>query len=87
MVLSRATIGEWFVTGGFYVPDPKLQGQPVVVASNPRGPARDLGGTWPGLAGWRSVAVAAGRRGAAAADRAAALLMPLALFAVAALPF
>ena len=27
MGLSFASTGQWFVTGGFYVPDPKLQGQ------------------------------------------------------------
>ncbi len=27
MGMSFASTGEWFVTGGFYVPDPKLQGQ------------------------------------------------------------
>ena len=31
MGMSFASIGEWFVTGGFYVPDPQLQGQPIVV--------------------------------------------------------
>ncbi|HET9703653.1 MAG TPA: hypothetical protein VFP85_06430, partial [Vicinamibacterales bacterium] len=31
MGLSFATTGQWFVTGGFYVPDPELQGQPVAV--------------------------------------------------------
>ena len=27
MGMSFASTGQWFVTGGFYVPDPKLQGQ------------------------------------------------------------
>src|SRR3712207_2562078 len=27
MGMSFASTGAWFVTGGFYVPDPKLQGQ------------------------------------------------------------
>ena len=31
MGLSFATTGQWFVTGGFYVPDPKLQGQPMAI--------------------------------------------------------
>jgi hypothetical protein len=31
MGMSYASTGQWFVTGGFYVPDPKLQGQPAVV--------------------------------------------------------
>ena len=29
--MSFASTGQWFVTGGFYVPDPKLLGQPVAV--------------------------------------------------------
>jgi hypothetical protein len=31
MGFSFATTGQWFVTGGFYVPDPKLQGQPMAI--------------------------------------------------------
>lgn len=31
MGMSYASTGVWFVTGGFYVPDPKLQGQPYAV--------------------------------------------------------
>ena len=42
--MSFASIGEWFVTGGFYVPDPKLQGQPMVVAEAILEGLADLGG-------------------------------------------
>lgn len=31
MVFSRITVGEWFVSGGFFVPDPELQGDVRVV--------------------------------------------------------
>ena len=31
MVFSRITVGEWFVSGGFFVPDETLRGQPAVV--------------------------------------------------------
>ena len=31
LLLSRLTVGEWFVSGGFFVPDPTLQGQPMAV--------------------------------------------------------
>ena len=31
MGMSYASTGQWFVTGGFYVPDPALQGKPYVV--------------------------------------------------------
>jgi hypothetical protein len=32
LVLSKLTIGEWFVTGGFFVPDPDTLGRPVRAA-------------------------------------------------------
>ncbi|MDP3716780.1 MAG: hypothetical protein Q8T13_03335 [Acidobacteriota bacterium] len=44
MGMSFASIGEWFVTGGFYVPDPKLQGQPLVVIEAILEGVADLGG-------------------------------------------
>jgi hypothetical protein len=31
MLFSRITVGEWFVSGGFFVPDEALRGQPWVV--------------------------------------------------------
>ena len=43
--LSFASTGEWFVTGGFYVPDPKLQGQPGVVYEAIREGLIDLAGS------------------------------------------
>jgi hypothetical protein len=85
LVLSRLTVGAWFVSGGFYVPDPRYQGHPV----------EDVIGVWWGgyrlsglvietlalgtslVVAWRGVT----RR------RDAALLVPLALLAAAALPF
>lgn len=30
LVLSRATVGEWFVTGGFYVPDNRAHHRPLI---------------------------------------------------------
>jgi hypothetical protein len=47
--LSRATVGEWFVSGGFYVPDPELQGQLLVVWEKILDGTRDLGGIHGGL--------------------------------------
>ena len=44
MGLSFASPGEWFVTGGFYVPDPKLQGQPRGRLREILEGLRDLGG-------------------------------------------
>ena len=44
MGLSFATTGQWFVTGGFYVPDPKLQGQPMAIYEAIRQGLVDLAG-------------------------------------------
>lgn len=84
LVISRVTIGAWFVSGGFYVPDPLYHGQT----------ARSLLAVWWGthqlstrtteliavatavLFTWRGLATRAD----------APLLVPIALFASAALP-
>jgi hypothetical protein len=84
LLLSRATIGEWFVTGGFFVPDNFVQGKPLLVAVQVGWGLRRLSGAGllvaaalgAGLVLWR----AASSRGAAAplivtfAPAAAALL-------------
>lgn len=85
MGMSFASIGEWFVTGGFYVPDPKLQGQPLVVARAILEGVGDLGGTRL-LAAAKIAApilllAAAGRRSRSG------LVFPVVLLASAALPF
>ena len=46
LVLSRVTVGEWFVSGGFFVPDATLQGQPGVVFDKILEGTRELGGRW-----------------------------------------
>ncbi|MBI4262780.1 MAG: hypothetical protein HY657_00240 [Acidobacteria bacterium] len=85
LIDSRITTGAWFVTGGFYVPDPFYEGQVL----------RSLAAVWWGTEQLTSrvptlvalaVAVvlvirALGRRGDGA------LLVPVALLAAAALPF
>jgi len=85
MVMSQITIGEWFVTGGFYVPDPTLQGQPARVTVAIVEGAAALAGSRLVAAGLVAGAVlllvAAWRRSQSA------LVMPLALFGSAALPF
>ncbi len=98
MAMSYASIGEWFVTGGFYVPDPSLEGQPLVVARAILSGVADLGGTRLVLAAAVSAAVlliaAVAVVPAMTSDllnsrrvHPAALVMPLALLASAALPF
>lgn len=84
LVLSRVTVGEWFVSGGFFVPDPELQGQPDVVARRIVEGMRDLGGTW--LVRFAAAAIAVLAFAAFRWRQGAALLVPLGLFAAAALP-
>jgi hypothetical protein len=43
---SRLTVGEWFVSGGFFVPDPTLLGQPAAVFEKISEGTELLGGTW-----------------------------------------
>ncbi len=85
MGMSFASIGEWFVTGGFYVPDPALQGQPMVVAEAILEGVADLGGTRLLMA----AEIAAPILLLAAAWRRSwsGLVFPIVLLASAALPF
>ncbi len=84
VVNSRITVGSWFVSDGFYVPDPTYAHQPV----------RTLLGIWWGTHQLSSYAIESVALGAAAIvgwrslarrDQAPLLIM-LALFAVAAVP-
>ena len=85
LVLSRVTVGEWFVSGGFFVPDATLQGQPGVVFDKILEGTRELGGLW--LVRLSLGAVAVLGFAALRWRQGAALLVPLGLFAAAALPF
>ncbi len=102
MIMSWITIGEWFVTGGFYVPDPTLQGKPQAVYEAIIEGASDLAGERMVLATQIAVVLllitAAVRRAffqkfspdllvSCKAFSPAALVMPIALLASAALPF
>jgi hypothetical protein len=85
LVLSRATVGEWFVTGGFYVPDNPAHGRPLVAAGQV---------AWGLLRLTGPVTLAAGAAGAVALIAAAVRRRPsgsgavaLALAACAALPW
>lgn len=81
---SRATVGEWFVTGGFYIPDPRMQGDALEVARTIWWTARRLGSLALLLGASGAALVVAGL---AVRRRRYALLVPLALLAVTALPF
>ena len=83
--LSFASTGQWFVTGGFYVPDPKLQGQPAAVWSEIRSGLVGLAG--PRFVSALSIAIGVIALAAAVRKKWSAMLLPLALLASVALPF
>jgi hypothetical protein len=85
MGLSFATTGTWFVTGGFYVPDPKLQGQPMAVYDAIREGVVALGG--PRFVQFASYSIPIIAIAALLRRSWSALALPLALVAGAALPF
>jgi hypothetical protein len=85
VLLSRMTVGEWFVTGGFYVPDAELMGQPLVVVEKMIEGITLLGGSVFTRAAILSV-VAITVIALWLRDKAA-LLIPIALAGAAALPF
>ena len=82
---SFASTGVWFTTGGFYVPDPTLQGQLGVVWRAIREGAVDLGGAT--LIDYGEIAAALLLLFAVTRKRWAVMVMPIALLASVALPF
>jgi hypothetical protein len=85
MGMSFASTGEWFVTGGFYVPDPKLQGQAAAVWDAIREGLVKLAG--PTLVNAAEIAAALLLLFAVTRRKWAAMVMPIALLASIALPF
>jgi hypothetical protein len=85
MGMSFASTGDWFVTGGFYVPDPKLQGQAGAVYHAIRAGLIDLAGSRFVTATTYAIPILA----IAALIRRnwSGHLMPIALVASVALPF
>jgi hypothetical protein len=84
-IFSRVVIGEWFLAGGFFVPENKALGDPAMAAAEIVWGARILSGaplTWLGAAGI-AIALAVGL----ASRRRADMLMPVALLAMAAIPW
>lgn len=84
MVFSRITVGEWFVSAGFFVPDESLLGQPVAVLSKIAEGTEMLGGQWLLWTGVLAL-IATLATGLAFPGRAP-VLIGLSLFAAAALP-
>ena len=85
LLMSWITIGEWFVTGGFYVADPTLQGRPLAVLDAILRGTTELGGG-------RLVVLAIGAIGGVLAvairwRAESALALPLVFFAMGSLPF
>jgi hypothetical protein len=85
ILLSRATVGEWFVSAGFFVPDRELQGHPAVVWEKILEGTGELGGPW--MVRLALASVAALGLTALRWRQGAALLVPLGLLAASALPF
>jgi hypothetical protein len=85
MAFSRITVGEWFVSGGFFVPDETLLGQPVTVIEKIVEGTETLGGVWLSRAAMLALAVLA-LAGLGSPGRSP-VLIGLSLFAAAALPF
>jgi hypothetical protein len=83
-VFSRITVGEWFVSGGFFVPDDTLRGQPAAVFEKIAEGVELLGGVWLLRLSLVSLAVVAAT--ALWSAGRSPMLIPLALVAAAALP-
>jgi hypothetical protein len=85
MLFSRATVGEWFVSGGFFVPDLDLKDQPLVVLEHMREATIELAGQVLVRAAMASAVILGGM--ALIWRTRSALVLPLALVGAAALPF
>jgi len=84
MGMSFASTGQWFITGGFYVPEPTLQGHAAVVFDEIRKGLEQLAG--PTLIDATDVALAFLLLCAVVRRQWASLLIPVALLASIALP-
>jgi len=84
VIFSRVTVGEWFVSSGFFIPDESLRGQPRAVYDKLIEGVQLLGGRWLILFGQVAVLLL-GLLGIASAGRSP-MLIPLSLFGAAALP-
>jgi hypothetical protein len=84
LIFSRITVGEWFVSGGFFVPDETLRGQPIAVFSKIAEGTEMLGGQWLLWSG--GLALLTTLVAGLASPGRTPVLIGLSLFAAAALP-
>ena len=84
MLFSRITVGEWFVSGGFFVPDETLRGQPLRVIEQIAEGLELITGTW--LLRFSALAATVVGVLALASAGRSTLLLTLAPWAAAALP-
>jgi hypothetical protein len=84
-VFSRIVIGQWFVSGGFFVPDNPAQGHPFIAIGSIGWGAGQLSGPW--LLGAATVGAVFTLVAAIRHRERSWTLVPLALGAAAALPF
>jgi hypothetical protein len=84
MLFSRMTVGEWFVSGGFFVPDEALRGQPLAVYEKIAEGTIALAGSR--LVKAAEVATIVVLALALVRRERAPMMIPLALFGAAALP-
>ena len=85
LVNSRITVGSWFVTGGFYVPDPTYEGLVLKSLISVWWGTHQMSGYIVEIVALVTAAVFAARALRRAAD--AALMVPVALLSPAVLPF
>jgi hypothetical protein len=85
LINSRITIGQWFVSDGFFVPDPTFRGQPLRTFASLLWGTHALSGYVPVIFATAAVVFLAMR--ALVFRQDAALLVPLASFAAGVLPF
>jgi hypothetical protein len=85
VLVSRITVGAWFVAGGFYVPDPEYRGKVLRTLISLWWGTHELSGYFIECAAMVSALILCGRAVMRARDAAA--IVPVALLASAALPF
>jgi len=83
-VFSRIVVGEWFVSGGFFIPENKAQGDVAAVAREIAWGLRELSGGM--LIGVAAAGAAIAAIAAVTRRARSSLVVPLALAATAALP-